>query len=402
MKRGIHQILTIVFACLLMFGFTAQSSFAQQSPLFPGQPGQPTGQGGTNGTAGGGLEEIAKKIQKALETFITDYYGFDLKEKTRPVTPAAELKVLNGVNQTLFDVSNPETLKSLQQQVSQSLANPVFNAAPAAGSLTQQTIDNQLAYKTDCTEITKCRSAMQVVNYLYQYSGISNHYDPKAKQNPSNNQVLNMDSLLGPLRYQKKQTSQGTSSSAYGEQLGANTKPGDYAYNFINIVTGAATPIPTLTITEYHNLKSDAARVQFVTKLRRYLALMSVGLSNFNTMLMRRMPQQGLGEKAGLPNATDASPLEVENYMARRRLGKQWRDEMEKASPLTIQRQTLYTLAELNYQLYQLRQENERILATVSAMQVGNIQMFNSGGIKSRDKKAMQDLQPGLKGLIGG
>lgn len=113
---------------------------------------------------------------------------------------------------------------------------------------------------------------------------------------------------------------------------------------------------------------------EYTVILRAMLATRSVAADNLLTIYTRRLPIEGLGEKMGMPGKKDASAAEVENYLATRRTGSpDWYKSITKASSNTIARETLFVLTEIQQQLYGLRQDNERILATLSTMQLSDL-----------------------------
>lgn len=146
-------------------------------------------------------------------------------------------------------------------------------------------------------------------------------------------------------------------------------------------------------------LKSaDLTGKKYMISLRSYIAGQSAGLSSLYEMYLARMPVTGLGTKAKLQvveagtqnvsSKADASPLEIEAYAATRRLnpylktdvklkdGKpnsvNWKTAMETASPVTLQRETVYLLAEIRAEMFKSRLEAERLRALIALMQIAN------------------------------
>lgn len=189
-----------------------------------------------------------------------------------------------------------------------------------------------------------------------------------------------------------------------------------------NVDTGAGTPPPTTNdiktlIYFLANLSiqfpdpgfaknSDAtARAAFMAKnknqLQQYIlatrtlgALQSMALSNFNLLAQERLIIKDKGTEAGIKifppipkdskdnkppkpiDVKDASQLQVDKYLIDKRLNNpEWYLKMNTATPIALQRETLFVLAEMQRQIYELRMVNERMLATLSTMQMSMIQL---------------------------
>ena len=53
--------------------------------------------------------------------------------------------------------------------------------------------------------------------------------------------------------------------------------------------------------------------------------------------------------------------------------GEQWIDQINKASPTTVEKEMALLLAEINYQLYLNRQQDERLLLTNSLLLIQSL-----------------------------
>jgi hypothetical protein len=187
-------------------------------------------------------------------------------------------------------------------------------------------------------------------------------------QASTNNSVFNFDTLFAPAQY--------TNAQAQAVQ------------STLLFLTGQTRPlvIPTLS-TNAATLAGQLAQgpVQtFFIGLRNYLTGISAAMSNLNYLVAERTTQPGLGKSAGytqLPTPTDpttiqpivdASPLQIEQFNVQRRIDNQtWITQMNTADAMTMQRESLFILAEISAQLFQLHMDSERIMATMSATQVG-------------------------------
>ncbi len=208
--------------------------------------------------------------------------------------------------------------------------------------------------------------------------------------------TLSLDSLVTPVAYQQT-------------PLGKQTidQKAD-AYAFIQYVTNLADPMPTA---DFDNMKmpdkytSKTAYLQevllnkpevksYLTGLRFYTAQISVALSNFYYLYNERMPitdpkaqQQAAAIAPQLAKAGPISPLQIQQFLATRRVSDPaWYTAMQNALPSTLLRESLFLLAEMPPMLFQLHIDLERLLATMSAMQV---QIANNNRLmleQSRDK----------------
>lgn len=209
---------------------------------------------------------------------------------------------------------------------------------------------------------------------------------------------LNSNTLIAPLMYTMENSSSSTSSNSankgQAEDAGLTAKTqAQEAENFIryaaNLVTPPALPrkkaydkifMKTIdTGKPENNLERKVAEqslARYLTKLRTYSAQSSVPTSNLYSFLSKRMPQsQGGGDSAKISQALS------EFQMATRRLydpankdKKQWVDQINEASTATVQKEMAILLAEINYQLYLSRQQEERSLLTLSMLLMQNLE----------------------------
>ncbi|WP_167554513.1 type IVB secretion system protein IcmX [Legionella israelensis] len=204
---------------------------------------------------------------------------------------------------------------------------------------------------------------------------------------------LNSNNLLSPLLYSTQVTGTGTNQQGQGSEnpgLTANSQA-QQAANFILYASGMATPpnLPKLqnydtlyqqasgndkSVSKMAQLQAQAAIASYFANLRVYAAQTSVGLSNLYYILSKRMPQN-----FGTDSENNTSQALNEFNMATWRLYKpqsqqdgvpqpnqQWINMINKASSATVQKEIAVLLAEINYQLYLNRQQQERILLTNS------------------------------------
>lgn len=204
---------------------------------------------------------------------------------------------------------------------------------------------------------------------------------------------LNSNTLMSPLLYSTQSDAANTTSS--GNPNPQNTglsaqNQAQQAANFIRYVTGTVAPttLPKLrdydtvysqatntdgSVTQLQKMQAQARLTAYFTSLRIYAAQTSVGLSNLYYILSKRMPQNP--SNSGNPT----SQAKSEFTMATWRLynpdlspNKQWITQINNASPATVQKEIATLLAEINYQMYLSRQQEERLLLTNSLMLIQN------------------------------
>lgn len=211
--------------------------------------------------------------------------------------------------------------------------------------------------------------------------------------------AFNIDSLLSAVAFADS-TKGGGGDCQSGPGASDNSKPLCQSYaaqSFITYVSGASNPPvvpgfntltpPAYSPTQVSQFRSTPKVQLYLAELRSYASAQSVGLSNLYRLYAERIIQQGLGRILNVHkystvdangNITpgevipDVSPLQAEEYLAKRRVyDPGWYKSMESAtSPLTLARETLYVLAEMRLEMYKTRMEYQRLLATVSAMQL--------------------------------
>ena len=207
---------------------------------------------------------------------------------------------------------------------------------------------------------------------------------------------LNGNTLIAPLLYSIKTDDQSnTTTQATQKGLSAKSQA-EQAANFIRYVTGAVAPLTLPTRADYEKLLDTASANTltntpptaaqklaqstldgYLTSLRVYAAQSSVGFGNLYYILSKRMPQNE--STSGKPLLTSQALSEF--TMATWRLynpvdsttpNKQWIDQIDKASAATVQKEMVTLLAEINYQLYLNRQQDERLLLTNTILLLQN------------------------------
>ena len=101
-------------------------------------------------------------------------------------------------------------------------------------------------------------------------------------------------------------------------------------------------------------------------------------MQNIYEILARRIP---IPDRTGSPPSSQALN---EFIMATYRLftpnqltpgASSWQNKINSASSTTVQKETALLLSEINYQLYLMRQQQERLVLTNSVLLISNLQL---------------------------
>jgi intracellular multiplication protein IcmX len=149
------------------------------------------------------------------------------------------------------------------------------------------------------------------------------------------------------------------------------------------LVSQASISNTLMKIKSANDVKSQLATFRafgiFMMNLKTYSARMSVGLQNIYNMIGKRLPTQAGSDQASSSQAMN------EFTMATYRLysppstdgsttASNWQTMINNASPMTVQKETVMLLAEINYQLYLMRQQQEQLLLTQSVALLNSLQ----------------------------
>lgn len=201
----------------------------------------------------------------------------------------------------------------------------------------------------------------------YKVAGLSgtDYHVNGGNQKTYDNSSFLFTSLIGPLQYDQNKT-------GYG-----NVKD---AENYLDVLfqMGGNALVIKKGLTDPDKVWTNPKFIKYLEKYRGLVAAYSMVVDNFLTMKHYRDPIKGLGTQVGMKDENnkpiaDASLAAAENYLAVERLNSDWYKKMETANPITVQRETLYLLAEMRYEMHRMRQDNERLLAAVSAQQLQSL-----------------------------
>ncbi len=323
-------------------------------------------------------------------TLVTSAQAATLDDVVRSINNLRDY-IAGAVNSTMKTVSdliyeeNPSLPATVTGNEGINKAN--INTQALTNNLSLEATKKALTLKSD-QDITHLASITASDTFVPP-TGVSIFGGNRSTANPDfGNSSFNLNSLLAMPAYFNY------------DAKNINQNP---AYNFISAVSGLYQPIsPTINFEGLNEkqkleLQSTLTYQQYQAALRGYIAAQSVGISNLYHLYAERIPQAGLGTAAGVTDdagkpIANASALQVEQYLATRRSqNKNWYQQMAAASPTTVSRETLFVLAEIREQLFQLQLQNERLLATLSVMQLQNTQA---------NKLNLQQLEQGVDAQI--
>lgn len=216
---------------------------------------------------------------------------------------------------------------------------------------------------------------------------------------------LNSNTLTSPLMY----ATDNASASSEAKNPESNSpksalvaqNQAQQAANFIRYVSGMVSPIKLPSLREYDNLYTQAhpasestapstpslQQVQaqatldsFFANLRSYAAQNSVGIGNLYFIMSKRLPQNQGGEGQA-PSSQALSEFKLATWRlfnSDMSTNNQWINQINNATPATVEKEIATLLAEINYQMYLDRQLQERILLTNSVMLLQITQKPNS------------------------
>jgi intracellular multiplication protein IcmX len=262
-----------------------------------------------------------------------------------------------------------------------------------AGGTTQRSRVENLANTSSTDTLGFSSSTTNKPASLFSLPGLS-----EAAQTEINDHSYNVDALMLPQSYNTE--AQKKAANNFITYLSQNYKL--LNSSLINALNSSS-------------LKNDAKKLQslkgtiqfqnYLVNNRSKIAAASIPLSNFYHMYSERANLKDIIDKmeAGGQTVNPAikdvvntlaskninSLLELQNYVANHRVTDQkWRQKMASASPATVQRETLFVLAEIESQLQRMHLDNERLLATVSGAQ---LQLTQATAGQDSTTTALQD-----------
>lgn len=322
------------------------------------------------------LERIETKFNTYKDSF-EDYYGISIQAYAKPTS--ADLNEFSNFKtdrNTLSSLFNASTNQNVTRNFSSNGQAIGTSYKPGdASSLTQEDLVSFMTIPysgKDCADCSVTVESMREVNnrdLTFPYTSIasaeilSKSTVGNGYRNPQNTAPLNANSLLGPLAY--AQSTVTAESSDLDDIFGGGNSGqvyGKNALSFIQHLTGMNRfrIYPKLPAQSSTNSDGGKARTAYLTELYSFAANISVGLSNIYQMYAARVPTSNGGK----------SKMQTENDMVMRHMKSNWQDSIKNGNPATVQKEMVFLLAEINYQLYQNRLLTERLLLTQSVMEI--------------------------------
>lgn len=301
-------------------------------------------------------------------------YTFTAQPFNQPGADDGKLSVVENIDQKSYQ-SDP---------VNQAILNILGTPSPSYCLL-----KNRSGLIKDCPLLTSDKISENVIGAL---PGPNDYFKYESIQEVL--PQLNSNTLTSPLLFaQPAENQSGSSSQDQKQEKGLPAKnQAQTALNFIRYATDTGNPLLLASRDKYEQLynktiderlshvereQAKALLNQYLSSLRGYSAQNSVAISNLYSMLSKRMPQNLPGSSE---NNMESSQALSEFMMATRRLynpqeddlKKQWLHKINEASAATVQKEMAILLAEINYQLYLNRQQQEKILLTNSILLLQN------------------------------
>ncbi len=207
-----------------------------------------------------------------------------------------------------------------------------------------------------------------------QFTNGSNYYIGPPKTTYDND--FNIASITAPMAYTSSQLTATTDYLAYLTQSYNN--PAN-AVNFSTLQTKLQAMSPKKQYSELYNIisgqnKLGQAYQQYQLALRSNIATQSVALDNFNYLIAERTPSKtavsGIKNSQG-KTIRHPSELQVEAYQANHRADNPaWIKGLQSKTSTTLQREEVVLLAQIAHQNYQAHLDREKILTSLSAMEL--------------------------------
>lgn len=234
------------------------------------------------------------------------------------------------------------------------------------------------------------------------------------KENKQVLSQLNSNSLTAPLMYSLKPT-----AAAGNNSQNLTSTQASQAANFVKYAISDVLPLQLIPYDEamdlyrhyYEVVKNGSTQEKdirakdtleiFLASLRVYAAQRSVAISNLYDIMSRRVSQ---APKSDAGQAQPTSEALSEFTMAAWRLknigdGKEggpsqdWIKHINKASSETVQKEIALLLAEMNYQMYLSRQQQEKLLLTNTMILIQNMKGNEPSLREIKEKFAMNQAE---------
>lgn len=294
---------------------------------------------------------------------------------------------VNAVANFVYEL-NPDMPSTVATNLGQVSGTNTAKSSSSKLSLAQ--IKTDLTPETNSADLIKLASipatdSLYVPSSVWSLSGKKDGADLSAGDNN-----FSLNSLISPTVY--------------------NDKSKTYASNYIKFLGNQAAPLSTLDLSQLSEkqrkeLQANSDFQNYQVGLRALVSQQSVAYSNLYHLYAERVEQKDLGKKVGMVNSKgkavdNASALQVEKYLATRRADSPgWYEKMSTASPTTLLREMTIELAEMEKQQYQQHMDNERILATLSTIELQST--LNSADTLYTSEQKIQSKVDTMTGQTG-
>ena len=297
-------------------------------------------------------------------------------------------KIINDqANNTFSNYATPSNTVSIIPGIDH-VNNDAYQQDPG-----NQSIVNILSTKdtTFCADGQKdCLSPNDIMNKVVSDILSSNNTLPGSETIYAQNlslvaAQLSSNNLLSPLLYDIEESSSSSNGLPTKNQA-------QQAGNFVRYVINELSPdtifdkktystlwmqaypensdkLSTDPTTQTSQINARQSLAKYFTGIRVFAAQSSVAINNIYSILSKRLAQKSSNSSA------EASSQALSEYkLASWRLSdpqhsdKQWMDQLNTASPATVQKEIAILLSEINYQLYLSRKQDEQILLTNSVL----------------------------------
>lgn len=405
MKKSPFKRKATLLALTTVIGLSASSivlAAANAGPMSPVNPVTPPNFNSTKivtaiNDLGHNMEKLAfsgakavnnamYQIDKDLPNIMTLNNGKgDVKVNinNKPVTGIPAITKQTAIDQTLNDIQN-----NLQQLPDTALT---FNEVTPQVKVALQRDKAQQGLTTQLTLGTPASDTLYSdVSGIDNDTSDTNGYKMGPPKKLYNN-YFNFGSLMAPSRYSANQL---LAAHRFVTYLSQNYQPLSSSIDFSSLksVLNSEKEHPAKLAHTLYNFVNSKAYKTYQLATRSAMAGRSIALSNLNKIMAERSPIETTKENNTLAAISTAigitpstvinpqthakvyvyaSPLEISNYIANHRTdSQQWYQRMAKASPATVQRETLYVMAEMESMMQRQHLDSERMIATLSAMQL--------------------------------
>lgn len=190
-----------------------------------------------------------------------------------------------------------------------------------------------------------------------------------------------------------KQFSASSIIDSYAIKEGSNEM--NQATQYIKFLSGQANPL--MPPAENMNTQAANSKIsvqQYKAAIGTFNAAQSAALNTLYKALAARTVQPGLGKSAGIPGKSDASPLEVEQYMVTLPFTSDWSQKiLTSASPSDLQKQQLFMLAGIQNLLFENRMQMEQLNINLAALILQSQQNSTRSGISDLRDQAVKSLR---------